>query len=387
MCVPLQVGEKILGVLYVDSHAKTREFSETDLTIFEGVANYLSLMVENMSAADEERRQEEKRRKSLEQENALLRSALEKRRHLIGNCAAMNQVYENIRKVAPTDATVLLHGESGTGKEAIAHVLHDLSPRSSHPMVVIDCAAIPETLLESELFGYRKGAFTDASGDKPGKFELAQGGTIFLDEIGELSSAMQVKLLRALEQKTITPVGDVTPIQINVRLVAATNRDLEKMVSEGTFRQDLLFRLKVVTLTIPPLRERGEDLHLLTDYFLTRANENNGRSIKGLSEEAKKAMPLQKWEGNIRELHHRIEQAVILTNHEYLSTEDLLLSGKTISQPSLETARDAFEKTYLVQTLQSHHYNVTHAAKSLGVSRQHIQNLMKKHDVQKPKEL
>ncbi len=387
MCVPLQVGEKILGVLYVDSHAKTREFSETDLTIFEGVANYLSLTMENMGAAEEERRQEQNRRESLEQENALLRSALEKRRHLIGKCTAMNQVYEHIRKVAPTDATVLLHGESGTGKEAIAHVLHDLSPRSSHPMVVIDCAAIPETLLESELFGYRKGAFTDASGDKPGKFELAQGGTIFLDEIGELSSAMQVKLLRALEQKTITRVGDVTPIQIDVRLVAATNRDLEKMVSEGAFRQDLLFRLKVVTLVIPPLRERGSDLTLLTDHFLQKANENNTRSIKGLSEEAKKAMPLQKWEGNIRELQHRIEQAVILTNNEYLSTEDLNLSGKSLAQPSLETARDAFEKSYLVQTLQNNQYNVTHAAKSLGVSRQHIQNLMKKHEVQKPKEL
>ncbi len=386
MCVPLQVGDKILGVLYVDSHAKTREFSETDLTIFEGVANYLSLMVENMNAAEEARTRAEVQRKSLEQENALLRSALEKRRHLIGNCASMKRVYENIRKVAPTDATVLLHGESGTGKEAIAHVLHDLSPRSNHPLVVIDCAAIPETLLESELFGYRKGAFTDAAGDKPGKFELAQGGTIFLDEIGELSPAMQVKLLRALEQKTITRVGDINSIQIDIRLVAATNRDLEKMVTEGGFRQDLLFRLKVVTLIIPPLRERGEDVQLLAETFLKRANETNGRAVKGLSDEVRKALPLQPWDGNIRELQHRIEQAVILTNHEYLSTEDLHLTGTGKPQAFLETARDAFEKTYLVQALQNNRFNVTHTSKELGISRQHLQNLMKKHDVKKPKD-
>ncbi len=384
MCVPLQVGEKILGVLYVDSHAKTREFSETDLTIFEGVANYLALMIENRNAADATRTEERSRRKSLEKENALLRSALEKRRHLIGNCAAMKRVYDHIRKVAPTDATVLLHGESGTGKEAIAHVLHDLSPRSGRPLVVIDCAAIPETLLESELFGYRKGAFTDASGDKPGKFELAQGGTIFLDEIGELSSAMQVKLLRTLEQKMITRVGDVTPVQIDVRLVAATNRNLDEMVSAGTFRQDLLFRLKVVTLDIPPLRERGEDIQLLADYFLKRANENNGRAVRDLSDEARKALPLQRWDGNIRELQHRIEQAVILTNREYLSTDDLHFTGGTSAAPSMETARDAFEKTYLVQALQNHRFNVTHASKALGISRQHMQNLMKKHGVKKP---
>src|SRR5262249_13005171 len=208
-------------------------------------------------AAQESKARIDARRKALEHENAMLRQALENRRHLIGECAAMKSVYENLRKVAPTDATVLVLGESGTGKEAIAHVLHDLSPRSGQPFVVIDCAAIPETLLESELFGYEKGAFTGAVAQKQGKFELAQGGTLFLDEMGELSPNLQVKLLRALEQRTISRVGGADPIPIDIRLVAATNRNLEGKGKQAKFRQDLYFRLEVGSVALPPLRERG----------------------------------------------------------------------------------------------------------------------------------
>jgi len=381
MCAPLRVGEKMLGVLYVDNHAKVREYSASDLAIFEAVANYLSLTMENLRAAQDAKARVEARRKELEHENALLRAALENRSHLIGECAAMKAVYENVKKVAPTDATVLVLGESGTGKEAIAHVLHDLSPRSEQPFVVIDCAAIPETLLESELFGYEKGAFTGAVAQKQGKFELAQGGTLFLDEMGELTPNLQVKLLRALEQRTISRVGGADPIPIDIRLVAATNRNLEDMVRQSKFRQDLYFRLKVVSVTLPPLRERGNDIALLADFFLAEANTENARTVKGFSEEARTALLAHRWDGNIRELKHRVEQAVILTNNQFLSTEDLNLVAADKSFRSLEKARDHFEKTYVVQALARNGFNVTRTAKEIDLSRQHLQNLIKKHGI------
>jgi transcriptional regulator with GAF, ATPase, and Fis domain len=383
MCAPLRVGDRLPGVLYVDSHAKTGEYSATDLAIFEAVTNYLALTMENVRSVRAAQQRVEDRRLALEQEVAVLRTALQKRKHLIGECAAMKALYESTRKVAPTDATVLVLGESGTGKEAIAHVLHDLSPRSEKPFVVIDCAAIPETLLESELFGYEKGAFTGATSQKPGKLEIAQGGTVFLDEIGELSLGLQVKLLRALEQRTINRVGGVDPIPIDVRLVAATNRGLEDMVKQGKFRQDLYFRLKVVSVTLPPLRERGDDILLLADFFLGEANTSNGRSVKGFSEEARAAMQAHRWEGNIRELKHRVEQAVILSNNQYISTEDLGLTTGTGNFMTLEAARDLFEKSYVVQALARHEFNVTHTARALGISRQHLQNLIKKHGITK----
>ena len=383
MCAPLKVGDRMLGVLYVDSHAKAREYTETDLAIFEAVTNYLALTMENVRAAAEARVRIDARRAALEKENVLLKSALDKRRHLIGECGAMRALYDSLRKVGPTDATVLVLGESGTGKEAISHAIHDLSPRSEKPFVVIDCAAIPETLLESELFGYEKGAFTGAGERKIGKLEIAQGGTVFLDEVAELSLSLQVKLLRALEQRVITRVGGVEPIKIDVRLVTATNRNLEEMVKQGKFRQDLYFRLKVVTVTLPPLRDRGDDILLLAEHFLKEANEVNERTIKGFSEEAKNAMRAHKWEGNIRELKHRVEQAVIMTNKEYISTEDLNLTGAAGSWRSLEAARDHFEKHYVIQALERNGYNVTRTAKEVDLSRQHLQNLIKKHGITK----
>ncbi len=378
MCAPLRIGERLLGVLYVDNRAKTREFTSTDLTLFEAVTNYLALTMENVRAGQEAKRREADRRQALERENRLLRAALEKRRHLIGACDAMKALYENVRKAAPTDATTLLLGESGTGKEAIAHVLHDLSPRSSAPLVIIDCASIPETLLESELFGFEKGAFTGATAQKPGKFELAHGGTLFLDEIAELSPALQVKLLRALEQRTVTRVGGVEPVKIDVRLVAATNRDLDALARQGGFRQDLYFRLKVITLTLPPLRERGGDILLLADFFLREAGAANNRTLKGFTEEAREAMRLHRWEGNVRELRNRVEQAVILTNNEMISTEDLNLSVESGVFRPLEEARHGFEKRYIVKALERHGHNISRTARSLDISRQYLHELIKK---------
>jgi len=383
MCAPLRVGERLLGVLYVDSHAKSREYTATDMALFEAVANTLALTLENLRAGQDAKKREEEKRRALEHENVLLRAALEKRKHLIGECPEMKALYETVRKVAPTDATVLVQGESGTGKEAIAHVLHELSPRSDKPFVIIDCAAIPETLLESELFGYEKGAFTGAVAQKCGKLELAQGGTLFLDEIGELSPSLQVKLLRALDQRSITRVGGTDPISIDVRLVAATNRDLEGMVRQEKFRQDLYFRLKVVSVTLPPLRDRGNDILLLADFFLADANATHGRFARGFSEEARAALRRHRWDGNVRELKHRVEQAVILTENEIVTLEDLNLSEEAGRFRSLEDARDAFEKLYIVKALGRNGSNVTRTARSLEISRQHLQNLIKKHNITK----
>lgn len=381
MCAPLRVGERLLGVLYVDSRAKSREYTATDMALFEAVANTLALTMENLRAGQEAKRREEEKRRALERENELLRAALEKRRHLIGACPAMKALYETVRKVAPTDATVLIQGESGTGKEAIAHVLHDLSPRSSGPFVVIEGSAIPETLLESELFGYEKGAFTGAAARKPGKFELAHGGTLFLDEIGELPPSLQAKLLRALEERTVMRVGGTDPLPVDVRLVAATHRNLEEMVRQGRFRQDLYFRLKVVTITVPPLRERGDDILLLAEFFLAEANATHHRSVRGFTPEAREILLRHRWNGNVRELKHRVEQAVILTENELLTPEDLDLTREGGQIRPLEEARDAFEKLYIVKALGHHESNVTRTARALGISRQHLQNLIRKHRI------
>jgi transcriptional regulator with PAS, ATPase and Fis domain len=275
----------------------------------------------------------------------------------------------------------LLRGETGTGKELAARAIHELGSRQAGPFITVHCASLPEALLESELFGYEKGAFTGAVGQKQGKFELAQGGTLFLDEIGELTQNLQVKLLRALEQRTISRVGGAEPIPIDIRLVAATNRNLEDMVRQGKFRQDLYFRLKVVSVTLPPLRERGGDILLLADYFLADANTTNARTVKGFSEEARTAMQAHRWDGNIRELKHRVEQAVILTNNQFLSTDDLNLVAADKAFRSLEKARDHFEKTYVVQALARNGFNVTRTAKEIDLSRQHLQNLIKKHGI------
>ena len=385
MCAPLRLGDRTLGVLYVDGRADTRAYDATDLALFEAVAGYVALSLENVRAAESEKARDEERRRTLEAENELLRGALVRRRHFIGQCDAMQIVYQRLKKVAPTDATVLLLGESGTGKEAMAHIVHDLSARSGRPFVVIDCAAIPETLLESELFGYEKGAFTGAVQQKLGKFELGDTGTVFLDEIAELPLSMQVKLLRVLEQRELTRVGGVRPIGVDVRLVAATNRTLEEEVARGAFRQDLYFRLKVITITLPSLRDRGEDVMLLADAFLRQTCAEHGRRIEGFTRDAREGMMRHRWEGNVRELQHRIEQAVILSDSPRLDAEQLQLArgGDKTFKP-LEYARDQFERQYVVRALGQYEWNVSRTARVLGFSRQHMQNLMKKHEIKRP---
>ncbi|MBX7135231.1 MAG: sigma-54 dependent transcriptional regulator [Fimbriimonadaceae bacterium] len=234
----------------------------------------------------------------------------------IGESEPMKEVGETIRQVADSRATVLITGESGTGKEVVAKLLHTLSPRASHPFVAVSCAALPETLLESELFGYEKGAFTGAQGSKIGRFEAAQGGTLFLDEIGEIPMATQVKLLRVLQEREFERLGATKPTKVDVRLVTATNRELQQAVDDGVFRLDLMYRLQVIEIRLPPLRERGEDIRLLGEFFLRRSSADNGRHLDRIGDEAFHLMSSYSWPGNVRELENTMERAVILAGKD-----------------------------------------------------------------------
>jgi two-component system response regulator HydG len=302
---------------------------------------------------------------------------------MIGDSPEIGRVIETAAKVAPTDATVLILGETGTGKELIAKVIHDLSPRKEHPYVAINCGAIPETLLESELFGHEKGSFTGAVTLQKGKFELAKGGTVFLDEVGELPLALQVKFFRVLESGLAERIGGREPIETNVRIVAATNRNLEESVERGEFREELYYRLKVVTLTLPPLRERGADIFLLAEHFLERFREKYRKEIGGLTPEAVKAMKKYRWPGNVRELQHKIERAVIVGEEERISATDLELDPKT-AEPSLMKEKEEELKIEMIrEALRNNTGNVSRSAEELGISRRTLQNLMKKHKIRR----
>lgn len=313
---------------------------------------------------------------------------------LIGRSPAMIEVFKQIGKFADTDYTVLIVGETGTGKELVAGALHRNSRRRNGPFVRINCAAIPENLLESELFGYEKGAFTGAVSRKIGKFELAEGGTLFLDEIGELPLSMQAKLLRVLQVKEFERVGGTKTIKLNARIIAATNRDLVRMVKEGTFREDLYYRLNVVTIHVPPLRERKEDIPLLAEHFLRRAAAELGKAVQGFSPEAIKLLEAYDWPGNVRELRNVCERAVVLAQGPLVLPEDLpltlrqpeelglgegeielrLRSGQTLA----EILHDV-ERTVILKALREHNYNRTRTAQALGISRRTLHLKLKEY--------
>jgi DNA-binding NtrC family response regulator len=323
--------------------------------------------------------------RKVETENRQLREELDKKfglEKLIGNAPAMVEIYERIRQVAPTRATVLIEGESGTGKELVAQSLHMLSPRKSARFVVVHCAALSPQLLESELFGHEKGAFTGASERRMGRFEEANHGTIFLDEIGEIDAATQVKLLRALGEQTIQRVGSNQNIKVDVRVVAATNKHLESMVREGKFRDDLFYRLDVVPIHLPPLRERREDIPLLTNAFVREFAQQNQKRITGLSAEAQVALQRYEWPGNIRELRAALEHAVALCRGERLGLRDLperiqgkpdpgsrTYPGGTTDVSSGDLNLEKMERAFIEQALRATDRNVTEAARLLGISR------------------
>ena len=299
---------------------------------------------------------------------------------LVGESEAMRRVFVLVQRVAGTDANVLVTGENGTGKELVAHAIHEASERRSGPFVPINCGAIPEQLLESELFGHERGAFTDAHRMREGKLELAAGGTVFLDEIGELPTQLQVKILRFLQDKVIERVGGREPRRVDARVVAATNRDLKAMMAEGRFREDLFYRLSVVSIVVPPLRERGDDLRLLAEYFLDYYARHHKRRIKGFTQSALRAIQAHAWPGNVRELENRIQRAIILAHDAYIRPEDLELAERAEDDAqSLQEVRDVAERRLLVNALTRNAGNITRAAREVKVSRPTFHDLLKKH--------
>jgi len=306
---------------------------------------------------------------------------------IIGASPEVRRVVDLIEQVGPSEANVLILGESGTGKELVAQQLHEKSARAGGPLVKVNCAALPENLLESELFGYVRGAFTGAAQDKPGRFQLAGGGTLFLDEIGELPLTLQAKILRALQERIVEPLGGVTPISIDVRFIAATNRDLPAMIAEGKFREDLYYRLNVLEIRIPPLRERIEDIPLLVDYLLDKLGRKNNRPVRTVSREFLDALCRHEWRGNVRELENVLERALILCRADTLDLRDLPdhLSGPGPAtrpghpaQPG-ESPLETAERQALEETLRKYAGHRERTAQALGISRRTLQYRLKKY--------
>ena len=299
---------------------------------------------------------------------------------MIGRSEAMQQVFSTIHKQSETDANILILGENGTGKDLVARSLRFFSPRKDSPFVTIDLGSVPETLFESELFGYEKGAFTDARKAKAGRMEIASGGTLFLDEIGNLSLAMQSKLLTAIEKRKISRLGATASIPIDVRLICATNANIRQMVEEGTFRQDLLYPINTIEIHIPPLRERGEDVLLLADYFLQRFNHKYKKEINGLNREAKQKLMRYAWPGNVREIQHAIERAVIMSDASLLRPNDFMLKPQPEKKSELEEILnlEQLEKRAIELALKRCGGNVSQAAELLGVTRYALYRKMEK---------
>jgi len=331
----------------------------------------------------------------LRTENLVLKERLGDRfdfSRIIAVSAKMKTLLETLAMVAPSDATVLIMGESGTGKEVIANAIHHNSPRAGEPFIKVSCAALPETLLESELFGHEKGAFTGAVARRDGRFQLAHRGTIFLDEVGEMSPALQTKLLRVLQEKEFEPVGSARTVKVDIRVITATNRDLEKEVKEGRFREDLYYRLNVVPLLLPPLRERREDIPPLTDHFLAIYREKNRKPVRGISGKARDLLVRYDWPGNIRELENCIERAVILSREEVIVPADFPRQILMLSQEDRADgfaippgiSLDQMERALIVKTLEDTGGNRTRASEILGINRRTMQNKLKQYGLNTP---
>jgi len=299
---------------------------------------------------------------------------------IIGTSSAILNVCRLVEKIGPSEATSLILGESGTGKELVAQALHRLSPRKECSFVALNCAAIPENLLESELFGYEKGAFTGAVKQTKGKIETANGGTLFLDEIGDMPMSLQAKMLRFLQERVIERLGGRDTIEVDVRIVCATHRNLEQLIKEGGFREDLYFRISEIVIELPALRDRENDTLLLAQTFLHKFSEKNGRSFRGFSEQAREMIDSYKWPGNVRELENRIKRAVVLADNNRISVTDLGFDEQVESSMSLNLreAREQVEREMIQRALAVHNNNITHAAAALGISRPSLYQLVKK---------
>jgi DNA-binding NtrC family response regulator len=303
---------------------------------------------------------------------------------MIGQSRALQEVFDLIERIAPTDSTILIKGETGTGKGLAARAIHTKSRRGQGPFVVVNCGAFPEHLLESELFGYQKGAFTDAKTTKKGRLELAHGGTLLLDEVGEISTRMQIDLLRVLEDHIFYRVGGTQPIEADFRIIAATHKDLERAIKERTFREDLYYRLNVISFAMPPLREHKEDIPLLADYFLHRFAQETNKPVDQISREALDEMMLYDWPGNVRELGNAVERAVVIGRGRRILPRDLpIFRSEYVSSPPGRTLREV-EMTHLSSVLNETQWNVSKSAEILGIDRSTLYDKIKRYDLRKP---
>ncbi len=360
MCVPLIARGNFLGILYLGNNSVINLFTPEKLQLLEVFAGQASLLIQNALMVNE-----------LQLDRKELREKIDQIRFgsMIGSSEAMRDVFIKISKIAGVDVPVLIQGDTGTGKELVAREIHEKSPRKDGPFVAINCGAIPGELLESELFGHKRGAFTGAVSSRMGKFKAADGGTLFLDEVGDMPMELQVKILRALEEHRVVPVGETSSIEVDIRIVAATNQPLEQAIADGRFREDLYYRLNVIGLQLPPLRERGDDVLLIAKYFLNRYSEEYSRKIKGFSQRAVEALKTYAWPGNVRELENRIKKAVILLESNMVEPEDLEIEAAAqggILQP-LAVAREDFQKEYIRKALKVNNGNRTKTAQMLDV--------------------
>jgi transcriptional regulator with GAF, ATPase, and Fis domain len=374
LCVPLVAVERTIGVLYLVA-SNPAAFEEDHVNFVSSAAQIAAVTLENVLALE-----------ALRNENRRLQAELDLEGAIVGESKAMQQVQEFIKRVANGDSMVLIRGESGTGKELVAYAIHRNSGRADGPFVAINCAAIPETLLESELFGYEKGAFTGAIGTKRGKLEAAEGGTVFLDEIGELAPPLQAKLLRVLQQREFERVGGTRPLKFNARVIAATNRNLEEAIKNGQFRQDLYYRLNVVSTVVPPLRERPDDIPLLAMYFAVKYAEKCKRPVKGISSEARSLLMRYSWPGNVRELENAIEHAIVLGLGDEIALEDLpeaLLETQSTQRDSMKyhDRVNELKKQLIVDAMAQKKGNYTEAAKLLGLHPNYLHRLIRNLDL------
>ncbi len=372
LCVPLTVFQRVIGCIYLDSHNPDHRLDEEHLQLVTAIAGISAVALENA-----------RRLQWLEKENERLTVEVTQERSLVGEGERMKQVYQFLKRVAPTDSTVLIEGESGTGKELAARALYRNSPRANGPFVAINCAAIPETLLESELFGHERGAFTGAAALKKGRLELADSGVVFLDEIGELAPALQVKLLRVLQEREFERVGGMHPITVDIRIIAATNRNLEQAMREGTFRSDLYYRLAVLKITMPALRERPEDIPLLARHFVQKHAKRCKVKARPISREALSCLVNYDWPGNVRELENAIERALVLGSSEMILPEDLpeSLLERTprpeMTEAKYHAALKEHKKHLIIDAVWQTHGSYTEAARMLGVHPNYLHRLIR----------
>lgn len=371
LCVPLVLFDRTLGVVYLDSTQPRDQFNRDHLQLVTAIAGIAAVAIENARQFE-----------WLETEKERLLADVNIEHNMVGESAAMQRVYHFISKVAPTDATVLISGESGTGKELAARAMHRNSKRSQKPFMAVNCAALNESLLESELFGHEKGSFTGALAQKKGRLEIADGGTIFLDEIGELTAPLQVKLLRVLQEREFERVGGTVTIHVDLRVIAATNKNLEEAIEARQFRQDLYYRLNVVSVEMPALRERRDDIMLLANYFADKYGTRCNRKLKGFSPEVRNCLTAYDWPGNVRELENTIERAIVLGTTEWILPEDLpepVLEMKMTDGPTT-TYHEAVvqnKKQIIMRALEDAKKNHTEAARLLGIHPNYLQRLIR----------